>query len=497
MQEHLCELKGIYKEYTVTPVLKNVDFYIDSGEICGLLGKNGAGKSTLIKIISGAISPSKGEMYFKSKKVDVFNTKHAFELGISVLYQELHLFPNLTVKENIFAGRLPLKKGTVDYKRMKEEAYKVLESLHINIDPDTYVAQLSTVERQLVSVAAAISRKAELFVFDEPSAILSMKELQIFYKIIRKLKEIGKGIIYVTHNLEEISLIADRVVVLRNGVKVVDDSSKNMNLDDIEISITGKRKKDKVRKKEIAITEKGKLRVELSNICFGNLLEDINLKFYENLVYCIYGLEGSGKRILGKILFGDLKPTKGIIKIDEKIVRFKSPSDAIYNGVGYMVDERQSEGLLLYKSISDNIILPSFERVKGKVFLDSKKIDKLVYKRIDEIGIFPPKASKIVNELSGGNQQKVLLSKWLEIGSILVLVDPTRGLDIETNRRIIELIRQFRKGRVIIVIPSEIEDGLEMSDWIVILRDGKVKKNEEINPKTNKRELLKLAGLEF
>jgi len=497
MQDYLCELKGIYKDYAVTLALKNVDFHVNRREICALLGKNGAGKSTLIKIISGAISPTKGEMYFKGKKVNVFNTKNAFEQGISVLYQELHLLPNLTVKENIFAGRLPIKNGMVNYRQMEEEAQRILESLHINIDPDKSVAELSTVEKQLVSVATAISRKAELFVFDEPSSILSMKELQIFYKSIRKLKEMDKGIIYVTHSLEEIPVIADRVVVLRDGVKVVDDSLENMKIDDIEASITGKSKKDKIRKKEIAIAEKGRLKVELKNICFRNLLEDINLKFYENLVYCVYGLEGSGKRILGKILFGDLKPTKGIIKISGKLVRINSPSDGIHNGVGYMVDERANEGLLLNKNISDNIILPCFERVTGKFFLDSKKINKLVDKRIDEIGIFPPKASIMVNELSGGNQQKVLLGKWLEIGFILVLVDPTRGLDIETNRKVIELIRRFRTGRVTIVIPSEIEDGLAMSDWIVILRDGKVMKNEEITPKTNKRELLKLAGLEF
>jgi len=429
--------------------------------------------------------------------VNIFNTKNAFEQGISVLYQELHLFPNLTVKENIFAGRLPMKNGIVDYERMKEETRKILESLHIKIDPDTSVEQLSTVEKQLVSVATAISRKAELFVFDEPSAILSMKELQVFYKSIRKLKEMGKGIIYVTHCMEEIPVIADRVVVLRDGVKVADDSLRNMKLDDIEASITGKSKKDKVEKKEIVTTKKGRLKVELKNISFRNLLEDINLKFHENLVYCIYGLEGSGKRILGKILFGDLKPTKGIIKINGKLIRINSPRDGIHNGIGYMVDERANEGLLLNKNISDNIILPCFERVKGKIFLDSKKIDNLVYKRIDEIGIFPPKASIMVNELSGGNQQKVLLGKWLEIGYILVLVDPTRGLDIETNLKVIELIKKIKKGRVIIVIPSEIEDGLAMSDWIIILHEGKVMKSEEITPMTNKRELLKLAGLEF
>jgi len=497
MQDHLCEIKGIYKEYATTTALKNVDFHVDRKEICALLGKNGAGKSTLIKIISGVISPTKGEMYFKGKQVKIFNTKNAFEQGISVLYQELHLFPNLTVKENMFAGRLPMKNGIVDYERMKEEARKILESLHINIDPDTSVEQLSTVEKQLVSVATAISRKAELFVFDEPSAILSMKELRVFYKSIRKLREMGKGIIYVTHSLEEVQVIADRVVVLRDGMKVVDDLLKNMKMEDIGTSIIGKREKSKVRKIGNAIIKKGKLKVELKNIWFRNLLEDINLKFYENLVYCVYGLEGSGKKILGKILFGDLKPTKGKIKIDRKLIRLNSPRDGIHNGVGYMVDERANEGLLLNKSISDNIILPCFEKVKGKIFLDSKKIDKLVDKRIDEIGIFPPKASIMVNELSGGNQQKVLLGKWLEIGFVLVLVDPTRGLDIETNRKVIELIRKFRKGRVIIVIPSEIEDGLAMSDWIVILHDGKVMKNEEITAKTNKRELLKLAGLEF
>jgi len=496
MRELICELKAICKDYPGTTALRNVDLSIYRGEVCALLGKNGAGKSTLIKILTGATSPTKGELYFKGEKIREFDTKSAFERGISALYQELHLLLNLTVKENMFVGRLPTKKGVVDYRAMREKACKTLESLHIYIDPDRYVEDLDTVQKQLVSIARAISSKAELFIFDEPSAILSMKELRTLYKSIKKLKDMGKGIIYVTHTLEEIPVIADRVVVLRDGMKVLDDFLYNVKMEDIETSIIGKKKNGRIKKFEVDLKKK-KLKVELKNLWYKNTLRDVSLKFFEDMVYCLYGLEGSGKRELGKILFGDLKPTVGEIIIDGKPAKINSPGDGIENGVGYMVDERASEGLLLGKSISDNIILPSLGKVKRRVLLDYSKISNLVSKRIAELGIIPPRPSVKVGELSGGNQQKVLLAKWLEIGSILVLVDPTRGLDIETKEKLIKLIRRLKKDRTIIVIPSEIEDGLAVSDWVIILRDGEVVKNEEITPETSKKELLTLAGLEF
>jgi ribose transport system ATP-binding protein len=496
MREIICELKGICKNYSGTKALSNVDLSLFRGEACALLGKNGAGKSTLIKILAGATHPTAGELYFKGKKIEDFNPKSSFKRGISVLYQELHLLPNLTVKENMFVGQLLTKKGLVDYKKMKEITYNTLESLHIGINPDKYVEDLDTVQKQLVSIARALSMEGELFIFDEPSAILSIEELQMLYKSINKLKNMGKCVIYVTHMLEEAYAIADRVIVLRDGKKVLDDSLSKVKMKDTEKAIIGK--KEEITTKKVtkgALNEK--VKVELNNLCFKNKLQDINLKLSENMVYCIFGLEGSGKREIGKMLFGSLKPTGGKIIIDGKSVTFNSPRDGIKNGIGYMVDERASEGLLLGKSISDNIILPSLDKVKGRLFLNYNKIDNLVSKRINELGVVPPKPSMKVGELSGGNQQKVLLAKWLEIGSLLVLVDPTRGLDIETKERLIRLIRGFKKGRTILVIPSEIEDGLKASDWVIIMRDGKIVKNEKITPNTSKEELLTSAGLKF
>ena len=499
METHLCEMKNIRKEYTGTVALKNVDLLIDRGEACLLLGKNGAGKSTLIKILSGATAPTSGEVYFNGKRIRDFSTKNAFRMGISVLYQELHLLPNLTVKENIFAGHLPKRKGlwAVDYRRMRTRARELLQSLQIEIDPDKIVSDLSTVEKQLVSIAGAFSRQAQLFIFDEPSAILSMKELKVLYDLIKNMKKLNRGIIYITHRMEEIPVIADRVVVLRDGQKIVDDSLKNTSMDELELSITGKRLEKVLGPDNTTKITATVPKIELRDISFGNILKEANLTFNQDMVYCIYGLEGSGKRALGKILFGDLKPTKGQLLIDGEIVRLNSPRDAIRNGVGYMVDERASEGLLLGKSIAENIALPALDRLKGKVFLDYKKIGKLVDQRIDELGIVPPNPLANVSELSGGNQQKVLLGKWLEIGSVLILVDPTRGLDIAIKEKVIELIEKYKIGRTTILIPSEIEEGLLVSDWVVIIREGKIVKNERITPQTDKIELLKLAGLEF
>ena len=499
MQTHLCEMKNIHKAYTGTIALKNVDLHIDRGEACLLLGKNGAGKSTLIKILSGATAPTSGEVYFNGKRLRDFSTKNAFNMGISVLYQELHLLPNLTVKENIFAGHLPRRRGlwAVDYRQMRTRARQLLQSLQIEIDPDKIVSDLSTVEKQLVSIAGAFSRQAQLFIFDEPSAILSMKELKVLYDLIKNMKKMNRGVIYITHRMEEIPVIADRVVVLRDGQKIIDDHMKHTSLDELEFSITGK-KIEKVPGADTAVqTTDAVPKIELRDICYRNILENANLTFNQNMVYCIYGLEGSGKRALGKILFGDLKPTKGQLLIDGEVVQLNSPKDAIRNGIGYMVDERASEGLLLGKSIGENIALPTLDRLKGKFFLDYKKINKLVTQRIDELGIVPPNPQVNVGELSGGNQQKVLLGKWLEIGSVLVLVDPTRGLDIAIKEKVIELIHKYKIGRTTILIPSEIEEGLLVSDWILIIREGKIVKNEKITPQTDKIELLKLAGLEF
>ncbi len=499
METHLCEMKNIHKEYARAIALKNVDLHIDRGETCLLLGKNGAGKSTLIKILSGAITPTSGEVYFNGKRIRDFSTKNAFNMGISVLYQELHLLPNLTVKENIFAGHLPRRKGlwAVDYRQMRTRARQLLQSLQIEIDPDKIVSDLSTVEKQLVSIAGAFSRQAQLFIFDEPSAILSMKELKVLYDLIKNMKKMNRGIIYITHRMEEIPVIADRVVVLRDGQKIIDDQMENTSIDELEFSITGKKIEKIIGADNTIQTTDDVPKIELRNISYRNILMDANLTFNQNMVYCIYGLEGSGKRALGKILFGDLKPTKGQLLIDGEVVQLNSPRDAIRNGIGYMVDERASEGLLLGKSITENIALPTLDRLKGKFFLDYKKINNLVTQRIDELGIVPPNPKMNVGELSGGNQQKVLLGKWLEIGSVLVLVDPTRGLDIAIKEKVIELIKKYKIGRTTILIPSEIEEGLLVSDWILIIREGRIVKNEKITPQTDKIELLKLAGLEF
>jgi ribose transport system ATP-binding protein len=272
---------------------------------------------------------------------------------------------------------------------------------------------------------------------------------------------------------------------------------KNTNIDELEFSITGKKIEKIIGADNTIQTTDDVPKIELRDISYRNILKDANLTFNQNMVYCIYGLEGSGKRALGKILFGDLKPTKGQLLIDGEVVQLNSPRDAIRNGIGYMVDERASEGLLLGKSITENIALPTLDRLKGKFFLDYKKINNLVTQRIDELGIVPPNPKMNVGELSGGNQQKVLLGKWLEIGSVLVLVDPTRGLDIAIKEKVIELIKKYKIGRTTILIPSEIEEGLLVSDWILIIREGQIVKNEKITPQTDKIELLKLAGLEF
>ncbi|UCF91526.1 MAG: sugar ABC transporter ATP-binding protein [Desulfobacterales bacterium] len=499
METCLCEMKDICKEYAAVSALKNVDFYAQRGETCVLLGKNGAGKSTLIKILAGATSPSSGEVYFNGQRVKDFSTKNAFNLGISVLYQELRLLPNLTVKENIFAGHLPRRKGllTVDYHQMRRRARQLLESLQISVDPDKIVADLSTVEKQLVSIAAAFSRRAQLFIFDEPSAILSIKELKVLYQSIQNMKKMRRGIIYITHRMEEIPVIADRVVVLRDGQKVLDDKMENTSLEELEVSITGKSiAKERRAANAVQVTDAAP-KMQLRDLSYGDVLQEVNLEFHQNLVYCIYGLEGSGKRALGKILFGDLQPTSGQLIIDGRAVQLNSPRDGIRNGIGYMVDERASEGLLLAKTIAENIALPTLDRLKGKIFLDFSKINKLATQRIKELGIVPPDPDAPLGALSGGNQQKVLLGKWLEIGSILVLVDPTRGLDIGVKEKVMELIAKYKAGRTTILIPSEIEEGLAVSDWIVIIRDGKIVKNEKITSATDKMELLKLAGLEF
>ena len=499
METCLCEMKGINKEYSGTIALKGIDFRVHKGETCVLLGKNGAGKSTLIKILSGATSPTSGEVYFNGNRVKDFSTKNAFNMGISVLYQELHLLPNLSVEENIFAGHLPRRKVRVaiDYRQMSTMAHQLLDSLQIDISPDKIVAELSTVEKQLISIAGAFSRQAQLFIFDEPSAILSIKELKVLYESIKKMKKMNRGIIYITHRMEEIPVVADRAVVLRDGQKIIDEKIENTSLEELEHGITGK-KIEKDQRIDGAIQAISELpKIELRDISCGNILKSVNLKFHQNLVYCIYGLEGSGKRELGKILFGDLKPTNGQLIIDGKEVQLNSPRDAIRNGIGYMVDERAGEGLLLGKTITENLSLPALDRLKGKFFLDAKKISELVTQRIGELGIEPPNPEMNVGELSGGNQQKVLLGKWLEIGLVLILVDPTRGLDIGIKDKVAELITKYKLGRTTILIPSEIEEGLAVSDWILIIREGRIVKNQKITPETDKSELLKLAGLEF
>ena len=470
----VLKMENITKTFPGVIALEDVSIELHKGEVLGILGENGAGKSTLIKILSGNYIKDSGSIYVDGNKFEIKSPSEAMASGIRVIYQELNTLNNLTVAENIFIGE-QLVKGLfkiVDWKAMTKKAEEILSSLNVVLDPNTVIGDLSISEKQIVEIAQAISKDAKILVMDEPTAALSEEETQSLFKIIATLKSRGVSIIYISHRLKEIFQITDRVVVLRDGKKVESLKTKDTNANELVTLMVGRDIKEMYPKREVPI---GSTVMEVKNLTADGF-KDISFKLKKGEILGIFGLLGSGRTSLVKALFGANKIKSGEILINGKKVVIKSPKMARDEKMGLVPLDRKIEGLALHMGVKENITLANIEDL-GKGFLIAKQLEnKKAQKWIEEMGIKTPTIDQEVNSLSGGNQQKVVLAKWLESGSkIIILNEPTRGIDVGAKIEIYKLMQNLcENGSAVIMVSSELPEILSIADRILVMSKGKL-----------------------
>lgn len=471
---YLLEMKGMRKDYSGVTVLKNVDLSLKEGEVLALVGENGAGKSTLIKLLAGSIPATAGEIWICGEKMNFESPMDAIEHGISVIYQELNYYRYLSVAENIYAGRLPVKKGTkrIDWKKLKEDAQKVLDSIGVEIEPEAEVDKLSVAQKQLVEIAKAASRNNRIIVMDEPTATLNDKETEGLFRLILRLKKQGVSVIYISHRLEELFGIADRVMVLRDGAKIGEMKIQEADREGIIRMMVGRDIVQMYPKKKAQI---GDIMLEVRDVS-GGIIKDVSLNVRKGEIVSLFGLMGCGQTEVLEQIFGALKKDAGEILIEGKVVKIKRPQDAIKAGIAYVPPERKTTGLCLIQSIKQNILAPSIGEYKKGLGIDRKREEKDVEASIQKLAIKCQNMSAEVKALSGGNQQKVLLAKWiLKNPKIILINEPTRGVDVGTKTEIYAILEELcREGFCILMISSELPETLGLSDRIYVMCKGRI-----------------------
>ncbi len=457
-------------------VLKNVDFAIYPGEIHGLIGENGAGKSTLVKILAGVHQPKSGEIILKSKQVQIPNPHAATDLGIALIHQEPLTFPDLDVAENIFVGRQPMLRGLprVDWKTMYARASEILTALGVTLDPRARVRGLSVADQQMVEMAGALSQDATILFMDEPTAALTPSEVEDLFVIIRRLREQGAAIVFISHRLEEIFDLCDRITVLRDGEWVGECQPEQTTTDEIIQLMVGRPLSalfDKGDHHEI-----GEPLLEVEALSRVRKFSDITFEVRAGEIVGVAGLVGAGRTDVARALFGVLDIDSGTVRIQGQEVKIKQPSDALAHGMVYVPEDRQHNGLLMTMSVSNNITLAALERISGNHWLRKTVEDKFAQEYVDKLRIIVHRLSQPVRELSGGNQQKAVLAKWMLAEPKIILMDePTRGIDIGAKSEVHRLIGELAsQGLAILMISSELPEILAMSDRIIVMREGRI-----------------------
>lgn len=493
--ENILELKNISKYYPGVRALKNVSLTIRKGEIHALVGENGAGKSTLIKTCSGAIEPTEGTITVNGKTFRTMTPKLSEQNGIGVIYQEFNLVGGLSVAENIFLGRAIRKGIVVDQKAMEAEAKKILDSLHIHISPKTMVKNLSVGYQQMVEISKAMSQDAQVLIMDEPSAPLTNAEVENMFAVVDLLKKKGVSIIYISHRLEEIFRLSDRVTVLRDGEYVTTLNTHETNEDELVKYMVG-RKLTEIYPARKPDSIKDEVLFEAVDVC-GNGDKNISLKIHKGEVLGLGGLVGAGRTEFAEMMFGMKQKTAGKFFWKGKEINPKSPREAIGIGIGLVPEDRKAKGALLELSIQENINMPIYPRISRCSVIDNKKEKGMAKRFRKEISIKTPNLAQKVKNLSGGNQQKVILAKWLAADSELLIFDePTRGIDVGAKQEIYTLINTLvEQGKAVLMISSEMEELMGMSDRIIILAEGRaggeLQKNE-----FNQETIMKFASRE-
>lgn len=469
------EMENISKSFSKNQVLKNVHFSVASGEIHALMGENGAGKSTLIKIMTGIYPRDNGVVKVKGEAVQFSNPKEAEEKGISVIHQELNIIPYLTVAQNMFLGKELTKKfGLLDKKEMYKRTKQSLEDLGVtNIEPNEEAGNLSVGQQQLVEIARALATKAEMIVMDEPTAALTEREIESLFAVIAALKKKGVSIIYISHRMEEIFQICDRITVLRDGASIGTRNIPDTNFAEIVKMMVGRELGDRFPTRNGDI---GKVVFEVRDLSSPGWFENVSFNVKQGEILGIAGLMGAGRSEMMETIFGFRKKSNGTIKLNGKELHVKHPTDAIQAGIGFITEDRKTKGLVIDASIKENIALTNLKSVSKAGLISKPAEKKLVGDLIERLGVRTTSSEQSAKSLSGGNQQKVVIAKWLGIHpKVLILDEPTRGVDVGAKTEIYSIMNELtRSGVTIIMISSELPEVLGVSDRIMVVHEGKV-----------------------
>lgn len=468
-------MKGIHKSFPGVHALNGVNLEVRKGEVHALMGENGAGKSTLMKVLTGIYQKDEGEIVYEGRPVEFQTPREAQDAGIAIVHQEINMMGQLTAAQNIFIGREFMKGKIIDDKRMNEEAAKLFEKLNIRIDPSEVMDNLTVGRQQMCEIAKAISRDVKVIIFDEPTAALTEVEIEELFKIIRDLRKRQLGIVYISHRMDEIKQITDRVTVMRDGEYVGTLVTEECTKDDIINMMVGRVIFENPKEKS-NVPKDAPVVLKVEHLNAGKMVQDVSFELHRGEILGMAGLMGAGRTETARALFGADPVESGEIYVNGRRAEIHSPSDAVKAGIGYLSEDRKRFGLVLDKSVSDNTVLATLEKYLKGVFIDKKKCGSRAEEYVDKLKTKTPGVDTPAVSLSGGNQQKVVIAKWLTRDcDILIFDEPTRGIDVGAKSEIYHLMNELAsQGKSIIMISSEMTEILRMSDRILVMCEGRL-----------------------
>lgn len=467
-------MKGIDKKFSGVYALRNIDLQLKKGEVHALLGENGAGKSTLIKVLGGIYKAEAGRIFVEGTEASIQSVKDAQRIGINIVHQEIVLVPHISVAENIFLGREPITKtGLKDKKKMYEEADKLVKQLGLDIDVKKDVYYLTIAQQQLVEIIKAVSFNSKIIVMDEPTSSLAEREVEYLFEVIRRLKKQGVSVIYISHKLNELFTITDRITVMRDGGYVGTKETANTTMDELIKLMVGRDLKEYYSRGEHVIGENA---FEVKNLSRKNVFKNVSFHVKKGEIIGFSGLVGAGRSEIMRAIFGVDPLDAGEVVIDGKEVKLKNVQDSIKHGLALIPEDRKKEGLILKNTVGYNITLTVQDQYKKVVKVNRKKRDEIINKYINAFSIKTPSSEQLVNNLSGGNQQKIVLSKWLATNpKVLILDEPTRGVDVGAKSEIYTIIDQLaQEGMAVVLISSELTELINMCDRIYVVSQGQI-----------------------
>ena len=472
--DYVVEMLGIRKEFPGIVANDNVTLQLQRGEVHALLGENGAGKSTLMKVLTGIYKKDSGTITYEGKEVEFKNTREAQDAGVVIVHQELNMLGHLTVAQNLFIGREFMNGAKIDDKKMNEEAKKLFDKLNVDIDPTETMANLTVGKQQMCEIAKAVSFDAKVIIFDEPSAALTETEIEAMFEIIRDLKKRDIAMVYISHRMDEIKVITDRVTVMRDGTYVGTIITKDSTKEDIINMMVG-RVIYEDPKTQSMVAPDAPVVLEVKNLNAGKMVQDVSFKLHKGEILGFSGLMGAGRTETARALFGADPVESGEIFINGKKVTINSPRDAVRCGIGYLSEDRKRYGCVVQKTVAENTTMATMKNFMNGLLINKKKEAEVAQEYVEALATKTPGVDQLVVNLSGGNQQKVVIAKWLTRDcDILIFDEPTRGIDVGAKNEIYKLMNKLAsEGKSIIMISSEMTEILRMSDRIVVMCEGK------------------------